>query len=156
MATAIRGGATRTAIAVYVSQTEQWKGGDEANSSLDFEELVALGNSIFDAISRWDTVLHTTVNRGVATYDQTDAANITKLYGYWHSVSSRVLEGIVSFERRGLAVLGAELFRRNCEDAEGILEDCENVVGEDLREHERAAMDDHRNGRTKEFTELGD
>jgi hypothetical protein len=141
----------------YAHETERWKiDHDEANACVEFEELLALGNSAFDAISRWDTIWHQQVNEGKHRFDAAYERDILNLYADWLAPSEYMLEVIARHEQKGYVVVGADVFRRYCEDASGLATDDVDFFGEELLPHQDKALDDNRRGMILKFEEMGD
>ena len=141
----------------YVSEADGWKADhDEASACLDFEELLALGNSAFEAINRWDAIWHRKVNEGATPYDREGEAQILALYALWLAPSSRLIEQIDRFEAAGYGLIGAPAFRLHVEDARGLATPDDEFFGEGLLRHQDEALAAHRRGETVEFEEMGD
>jgi hypothetical protein len=147
---------TDKAVGAYVAETEVWKALHAGTSAgVDFEELVALGNAVFDAISRWDAVWHQKVFQQVIPYDTVEEQRLDSLYAMWLVPSPFMLEEIGRFERDGSEVIGAADFRRHCVDARGALTPDDDRFGPELVPRQEEAIAAHLRGETEEFDELG-
>lgn len=141
----------------YVGAIESWKAlHDEASTCIDFEELLALGNSAFELIDRWDVIWHQKVHAGSIPYDAEHEQEILNLYKLWMAPSEYVLQEIGRFERNGYELVGAKEFRKRCEDGRGLMSSDDDFFGEELRSLQDQALTAHRDGETEAFEELGD
>jgi hypothetical protein len=145
------------AIASYLAEAETWRDlHDEPMACLEFEELLTLGISAFDAIDRWDSIWHQKVNSGSVRFDPDYERQILDLYELWHFPSTFMLEEVARFEAAGYDVTGADQFRAYCGDVEGMLTPVEEFFGQELSAPEAEASLAHKNGETDAFEELGD
>ena len=152
-----RRGATDRAIDAYQDEAEAWKRAHvEAGTCLDLDEVVALGNSAFEAVARWDAIWHQKVNGGAIAHDVGEEQRIDALYRHWLAASGVLLDAIGRFEGGGYEVAGSDRFRRNCEDVRGLLTPDHEFFGEELLPHQEAARAAHHRGETEAFEEMGD
>jgi hypothetical protein len=142
----------------YVSEANGWEAAvhGEAAVCVEFEELLALGNSAFEAIGRWDAIWHQKVNGGAIPFDAAAESQILGLYALWLTPSPSLLREVDRFERAGYPLVGAEPFRRHCEDATGLTTPDDEFFGEELIPHQDEALAAHRRGETVEFENMGD
>jgi hypothetical protein len=130
---------------------------DEGSDFRDLEAVVHTGNELFRAISLVDQNWHTEMYEGRTPYDEADEVEIAGYYRTWLHTGDRVLEAIEEQEARGRSVAGAEEFRKNRREAQGLLVDDAAFFGGDaLAELRDEAIDDHRAGRTVDFHVLGE
>jgi hypothetical protein len=153
---AIRLKSTDKAVATYLTEAEAWKTlHAESTACLDFEELLAHANAIFDAVSSWDTLWHHKVFAEAIPYDAGDDQRIVELYTLWLQPADYLLGEIDRFERAGCAVAAAAEFRRNCAEVRGILTPDDEFFGAELIPLQEEARAAHRRGETEEFDDLG-
>ncbi len=141
----------------YLAEAENWKAThDVADDCLDFEELLALGNSIFDMIDRWDTVWHRKVHSMAIPFDAEAEGRIVALYRLWLGPADLMLAAIARFEAEGCEVAGAGAFRDRCGEARGLLIPDGEFFGPELIPHQEQALAEHRGGETSDFEESDD
>jgi hypothetical protein len=115
-----------------------------ATACVDFEELLALGNSVFEAVSHLDAIWHRKVNEGTILFDAAAEGKILELYVLWLTPSVGLLGELERFERDGFTLGGAEGFRRHCEDARGLSTPDDEFFGEELIPLQDEALAAHR------------
>jgi hypothetical protein len=148
---------TDKAIRTFVTEAESWKLlREEEASCLDFEELLSLGHSAFEAIGHWDAIWHQKVNDLIIPYDADDEQHIFLLYQLWLAPSVLLLEEITRLEKSGYKVTGADTFRLHCDEVRDMMVPDQDFFGAELVEHQDEALAAHRRGETTEFTEMGD
>jgi hypothetical protein len=132
-------------------------GQDRALAFRDIATVVDRGNWLFWAISVVDENWHTEVYEGKTPYKPEEDAEITGYYQIWLHTAEKVLNSLNEHESRGHQVPGAEVFRKNCREARGLLTDDASFFSDDaLVDLRDRAIDDFRAGRTADFHVLGE
>ena len=122
-----------------------------------FQDWLIVSNHLFETISRFDSGWHAGVFAGQIAYNADQAAHILGFYRTWSKHADRVLAILDRLESEGHAFRGTDEYRRHCREARGLLtSDAEFFAGDALVALRDEAIDEHREGRTVEFHELGE
>ena len=148
---------TRRTIDIVLEETESWNAvHNEVNACKDFQELLAITNSAFDAISRWDAVWHELVNNEVIPYDEAEEAEILSYYTLLFGPSAFILDWIVRFEMVGYQLVGAAQYRRNREEVLNLAIADAEFFGDRLHALEEEAIAENRRGEAVDFETVRD
>jgi len=142
----------RDAIESYQrhAENEPWKiDHDAAMKCYDLEEMLWVGNGIFDAITQFDENYRARCFAGVTEYDTNHPNTIKEAYAWWLRPSKKIRADIEKCLQRFGHVENSEGFLSRCREAEGILtEDASFFTGlVNLRDE---AIDDLRAGNVSE------
>lgn len=106
------------ALRHYNDDVEAWRRDHVAAMECrDLDDLLAIGNLLFERIDSRDRRRRESVDRGESPNDwRVDLAHAA-LYRRWAAPCQAVLDELARFEATGFEVEGAELFRANCRAA---------------------------------------
>jgi hypothetical protein len=149
----------RGELEFYEQKSEQvWSDAHEAAlHATDCEELLALGNFLFERINRLDESWRNAVYTGHWSDDRGFEKVVEGLYRSWSKAGEVLLRWLEQLEGQGFCVEGAEQFRRCCREVRGILTPDDEFFSGDAQVNARdQAIDEHRRGETTELGQLSD
>ncbi len=124
----------------------------QAMACLDLEEKIALGSFLFELITKVDERYRLQVLQGQEEYREEFSRSVLELYRQWSSPCRKALEEIAAMENSGFVLRGAETFRSQCREVQGILTDDHEFFDSDaLAELRDKAIDELLKGQASEF-----
>jgi len=137
----------RKSVRSYSKEPSSWKIEDtkEALRCWDFEKFLAIGVTLFNAISEYDEEYRERVLAGQEEWDPTVPQSISEVYCWWHQPCEKILKDLKHFESNYGKIENSDRFRRCVEEVKGIL-----TADADFRDE---AIDLHVRGETIELGE---